>query len=78
MTSNKGPLQALEPGASTIFLSALAYCSFQTEIERIPFGPASLLSLLFKSRHILITMYFHLALLQIKKRTCAWEYAPID
>ena len=75
MTSNKGLLQALEPGASKLFFSvpSLLLPSNQNRKNSI-LGQALFSSLLFKSRPVLINTHFHLGLWHIKCR-CVWKPA---
>lgn len=76
MTSNKGLLQALEPGASKLFFSApsLLFPSNQNRRNSI-LGQALFSSLLFKSRPVLITTHFHLGLRHIIKCRGVWKPA---
>ena len=75
MTSNKGLLQALEPGASKLFFSvpSLLFPSNQKRKNSM-LGQALFSSFLFKSRLVLITTHFHLGLWHIKCQ-CVWKPA---
>lgn len=76
MTSNKGLLQALEPGASKLFFSvpSLLFPSNQKRKNSI-LDQALFSSFLFKSRLVLITTHFHLGLWHIIKCRCVWKPA---
>lgn len=56
------PLRAWHPGAPTASPLLWAYCSLLPQTERIPLGPPSFGSLLFKSRHNRMTVDFHLGI----------------
>lgn len=80
MTSNKGLLQALEPGASKLFFSVPSLLFPSNQRERIPFWTKLYFSsFLFKSRLVLITtLSFGVVAhnkMSVCVEACMWVYS---